>query len=678
MTHTMSETHALLLRRSGLVFAEPAGAWQEERYLQALEAELAELGYALSARLRERLRTLPLDALAELQRWLVEVLAAQMGANQKHVPLFRKFPRGVPQDTFELWLRKVACHFIQGQDQPCLFCGRNGTTHLLSPCLHVVCEHCFDGESYSACPVCERPVDPGSPFFKPTAEQQLRLPRERVRFKRLDLGEGIDAAAEALMVGFCQRTQAMSPADREDLQALVREAGEHALYWLPAEIPLRENVALIFGALLRQGVSPDEVLEAAAPHLGTATDVLRLLAAYSGADPALQRQTVYKTVQVNRPTPRWLGLVARLFGAEPPASRPHAAMVAVRQNRFKVAPLPRRLRRALLARLEALHPDALCEDMLRHRSYWVWLGEFLHPHEYARRYPKVARAFALVRKKDPEGKPAPRFRTYHSRLEQAAAAGDGHKMVALLKQRPGELARRFDHLLRVCQDDPQATSLALEAFQEHVPVFSTPVLLTLHGLLPGRGAPAPVRAFFPKGGVALGVFRPDQRPALRADVIGPAVQAVEAELLERFAAHRPFERFIVDTALAEIVVPFGERTASPAAVSLPRGSRVAVPEGKVARLFLHWCEPEKGGMTTDLDLSVGFYDAQWGYQGASTSPPAPWRSSSSSWGTGGSTCRWSSIWRSAGCTGWTCTPPESFRSTTWRAPTGRSRPSAPR
>ncbi len=33
------------------------------------------------------------------------------------------------------------------------------------------------------------------------------------------------------------------------------------------------------------------------------------------------------------------------------------------------------------------------------------------------------------------------------------------------------------------------------------------------------------------------------------------------------------------------------------------------------RLFLHWCQPRIGGHTTDLDLSVGFYDANWQYAG---------------------------------------------------------------
>jgi len=64
-----------------------------------------------------------------------------------------------------------------------------------------------------------------------------------------------------------------------------------------------------------------------------------------------------------------------------------------------------------------------------------------------------------------------------------------------------------------------------------------------------------------------------------------------------------------------VIAPFNERTASRSAVSLPRGSRIAVPQGKLVRLFLHWCEPARDGRTTDLDLSIGLYDESWRYVG---------------------------------------------------------------
>jgi hypothetical protein len=384
--------------------------------------------------------------------------------------------------------------------------------------------------------------------------------------------------------------------------------------WLPPEIPVRENIAEIFGTLF-QLCDPQEVLPAARNHLSTATDVLRLIAAYSGVDPALGRQTVFKSVeQVTEPSRFW-GKVATLLGATPPGPTHRTVTIPIQIHRFKVAPLKRPLRRALLALLDGLHPEALVEDMLRHRSYWVWLGEFLHPHEYADRFPNVARGFAVVRKKAPDGTPAPAFSGYYSKLEAAAQSGDMDRLKRLLLQRPGELARRYDHALRLAGNDARARSELVEAFSRCCAEFSTSVLLTLYSHLPKRLQRASLRMYWPKGGTAKGVSGPDERPVLSPDAVAPSVQAVTRELLRRFSGKPAFFDFLIDEELQRIPVPFNERTASRSAVSLPRGARVQLPEGKTARLFLHWCQPEHGGDTTDVDLSVGFYRADWQHAG---------------------------------------------------------------
>jgi hypothetical protein len=288
--------------------------------------------------------------------------------------------------------------------------------------------------------------------------------------------------------------------------------------------------------------------------------------------------------------------------------------VSILKARFDVARMSRALRRGLLAILEGLDPDSLVEDMLRHRSYWVWVGEFLHPHEYAKRYPNVARGFEVVRKSAPDGTRAPKFETWAARLERALADADTGAVLALLGQRPGELARRFDHALRTAPDEA-ARRQALELFASHAERFSTPVLLTLWSFLPTRTRPAAVRVFWPKGAVAKGVAAPDRRPPLDESVVAEGVRVVEAELLRRFAEKPRFDAAIVDESLRAIVAPFNERTATSAAIALPRGSRVRIPDGKVLRLFMHWCEPERSAYRTDLDLSVAFYDDQWNYVG---------------------------------------------------------------
>ena len=117
--------------------------------------------------------------------------------------------------------------------------------------------------------------------------------------------------------------------------------------------------------------------------------------------------------------------------------------------------------------------------MLRHRSYWVWVGEFLHPHEYADRYPNIARAFQVVRKKSKDGVRAPAFQGWYSRLERTFRDRDLPRILAVLSERPGEFARRLDFALRIAGDDAQASDAVVAAFTEIVSELATPFCSTL-------------------------------------------------------------------------------------------------------------------------------------------------------------------------------------------------------
>ena len=145
----------------------------------------------------------------------------------------------------------------------------DGAALELAPCCHVVCDLCFDGGTCSACPVCEHHVDRTSPFFR---ESPVRgEAQERVRFKRLDLCEDADQAAQELLASLCRRKQAMSPDDRAALVTLVGGLGLRALDGLPQPVPVRENEALVLGTLLSSGCPPEAVLAAARGRLRSGT-----------------------------------------------------------------------------------------------------------------------------------------------------------------------------------------------------------------------------------------------------------------------------------------------------------------------------------------------------------------------------------------------------------------------
>lgn len=325
------------------------------------------------------------------------------------------------------------------------------------------------------------------------------------------------------------------------------------------------------------------------------------------------REVKFQTVSWTEGPSRFWGAVAQRLGANEPGAVRRQVTLPLKICRFKTAKLPRPLRRALLSLLEGMDGDRLIEDMRRHRSYWIWVGEFLHPHEYAARFPKVAHAFRILRKQAPDGTPAPLFRGWYGRVEQAVRAKDVPALVDVLAERPGELARRMDHALRLAETDA-VRERVMAAFTGRIGAMATPVLLTLRSHFSTRAAMADFRLFWPKGNVARGVSTPDERVALPQNAIEPLVRAVESELLRRFAAKPAFDACLIDDKLRSIIVPFNERTASESAIALPRGSHVTVDSSNVVRLFLHWCQPEENG-ATDLDLSVAFYDDRWQYVG---------------------------------------------------------------
>ena len=130
-------------------------------------------------------------------------------------------------------------------------------------------------------------------------------PTENVRFKLLAPVENPDAIARELIDAFLARKQALNPTDKADFTALIDNYAAKVLDWLPEQIPLKENVALVFGRLFT--LCPvDLVLDKARAYLRTATDVLRLIAVRSGADAALQGETVIEQkVQYYRDMPWW-------------------------------------------------------------------------------------------------------------------------------------------------------------------------------------------------------------------------------------------------------------------------------------------------------------------------------------------------------------------------------------
>ncbi|MGW3466795.1 MXAN_6230/SCO0854 family RING domain-containing protein, partial [Streptomyces olivaceoviridis] len=184
--------------------------------------------------------------------------------------------------------------------------------------------------------------------------------------------------------------------------------------------------------------------------------------------------------------------------------------------------------------------------------------------------------------------------------------------LVLLGQRPGELLRRLDHLLRLRELDVLPEEFA-EVLRRALPGAGPGPLLAALGRLRVRHLPGERRVFFPRGQVTHAYTADDTRPPLAEAVTTRVCALLEAEALRRLAGGSRFDLAVLDSALAGLAVPSAERAAAKALVSVPRGSTQPLPAGEVLRLFLHWTEPER--TRVDLDLSVALYDEDWEFAG---------------------------------------------------------------
>ncbi|MFF1705902.1 MXAN_6230/SCO0854 family RING domain-containing protein [Streptomyces sp. NPDC058252] len=583
---------SVLLRRLRTVYVDQAGPRPGDpstaEGLTALEAELLDRGFAPSASLRAALAWLGPAGLADAGGSLIRAIDAELGADRTHMPLFRSFPASVPDDTVALYVDRVFTLLLQWPAQPCVLCGTVGSVQPVSPCAHLVCRTCWDGAEYSGCPICHRRLDRDDPFLKP-AEPRHRHELPTGPLKLLALGTDRTADTTKALLQLLARRTPLPPQDREDVKLLLAHAAA-APAWMPEEIPVRETKALVLGSLLLDRRTRETVRPLLDVHLTTATDLLRLLHVWSGGEADL-----------------------------------------IEPRRFRS--LPRALRRQLLALLDGFEAAALVEDVLRHPVAWKRAAEILHPYEEHARHPKAALAFAVLRATDTSATPLGeallrtaaaypqavrvdgtrvRADTWGTRTEQALREKDLPAALALLAQRPGELLRRLDHVLRLHElaDLPDGFAKTLRRV---LPKAGPGPLLAALGRLRVRHLPGERRVFFPRGQVTHSFTVDDTRAPLAEQVTEGVCALLEAEALRRLSDASRFDVAVLDAGLAGLAVPSVERASAKALVSVPRGSSQPLPEGEILRLFLHWTQPDK--TRVDLDLSVALYDEDWTFTG---------------------------------------------------------------
>jgi len=492
--------NGIYLRRLGKFLLQPGDGGASAVQLAMAQRELERLGFVLSAAAYQRLQTQSAEQLARCLRELCRHLARTTGAHREHRPLFPDFPLGsMRAGAAELYARALDHYRTLLHDR------RNAT-------------------------------EPAMPLRRGKALREIELG---------DLDE-----FERILTGLTASPTSLSQQDREDLQWFLAQYRHRALALLPATIPFKETLALVGAGLLRHARDP-ATERFVSERLATATDVLRLAAAWSEGDVSLAAPTRF------RPMPRWL-------------------------------------RRLLLESLHRIGDPG--EDMARWKERWKRLGERLHPGDYRERMPDVWAAFdGLRRGRAPSG--------FNAVVERELLAGRIDRAASHLSGRPGELARRLDHLLRLGAD----ADATLQRFRDVAAQVSTPVLLQLLSHFRHRGQSA-LRVFFPKGDLARAWATFDRREPLPPAVIEAAVAICRQALIARFAARAPLGACYIDPALATLRTPLAQRSASRALRTLTRGSRLAFADTRYIRLFLWWTN---GNSRTDIDLSATLFDGEY-------------------------------------------------------------------
>jgi len=179
--------------------------------------------------------------------------------------------------------------------------------------------------------------------------------------------------------------------------------------------------------------------------------------------------------------------------------------------------------------------------------------------------------------------------------QPVADPGLGTDTIAPLLNRPGELLRRADLLLRA--GDAEAAVSALEPAAASAPHLGMVAWKAFGARAAGAAGGDPEGPGQPRDG-ARGQARADRR----GDAIARA--ALEAGIGHRLASLPPLRRVWPDPALGDRVVPFRRRRDRAGLGSMAKGSRMPVGPFPVVRLFVHWTGQ------VDVDLSASLPDAE--------------------------------------------------------------------
>ena len=392
----------------------------------------------------------------------------------------------------------------------------------------------------------------------PDFEKDERLPLfENDDFTVLEIGTLEDCTD--IMYNLIGSKTSLSQQDQDDLCSLLVFFGVDKDK-LP-QIPFKENIPIVSNFIMLNSQS-NMWFHLLKGYYKTATDVLRFAVYLSEGDVSLATPTMFKS-------------------------------------------MPRKVRKLLIQLLN--NCSNIEEDMLRHKTAWIRLGERLHVcEEKYSKYANAQRAFDKVRN---DGK----IITFAGKLYAALKDKLLPNAISLLKKRPGVFARELDSLLRKHKD---RESTIIKSFKDVAQDVSVPVLLQVKEHFAWRSKKNDTRVFFPKGTLAKAYTKKNELEDIPQIICDAVTNVCEKAIIEQFEEKEPLGKVYIADCMNNYCIPQSQRSANSAMKIITRGSRFKLKDdAKFIRLGIHWMNEalkNYGEKRTDIDLSCSFLDENFG------------------------------------------------------------------
>lgn len=385
------------------------------------------------------------------------------------------------------------------------------------------------------------------------------LPKKEMKLTVIDLGD--EHEFMTIFTNLLSTKTSLSEQDYEDITYFIKTYKNTILDYMPDKIVHKETLSFVTNLLLKNVTDVHRLFLVIKNSFSTATDILRLAVAMSEGDVSLAQNTKFRNF-----------------------------------NRTE--------RRFFLSLFDVLKNYA--DDVSKRREMFIRLGEKLHPGDYSGQYPEAARIFfETFNDKLPS--------TFSAQIEKLMSTGslsteNVYKIVSMLKQRPGDFARRLDAVLR---RNKYEHAHVLTAFAHVANNVSTPVLLQLKNHFEHRSKRLP-SVIMPKGKIAKAKLLPFDKKDLPKSVCSQVSEIIYYVLIDRFSQLNSLGKVYLDENLRGYNVPFSQRSASRAMKTIVRGSRIPIDTEKgTIRFFIYWKDIKHARV--DIDLSAAFLDKNFAY-----------------------------------------------------------------